>query len=70
MIGAKANLKSSEGVFEKKSYPICNECGSDEIILKDPYMTCSRCGITLDSEILSPQIGDFSHHAPLDRKHA
>ena len=70
MIGAKANLKSSEGVFEKKSYPICSECGSDEIILKDPYMTCSRCGITLDSEILSPQIGDFSHHAPLDREHA
>ncbi len=70
MIGAKANLKSLEGVFEKKSYPICNDCGSDEIILKDPYMTCSRCGITLDREILSPQIGDFSHHAPLDREHA
>ncbi len=70
MIGAKANLKSSEGVFDKKSYPICNECGSDEIILKDPYMTCSRCGTTLASEIVRPQIGDPSHYAPLDREHA
>ncbi len=38
MIGAKANLKSSEGVFEKKSYPYCKECGSDEIILLSTNM--------------------------------
>ncbi len=70
MIGAKANLKSSEGVFEKKTYPYCNECGSDEIILKDPYLTCSQCGTTLDSEIALPQIGDPSHCAPLDKEQA
>ncbi|HDZ17393.1 hypothetical protein LCGC14_1602830 [marine sediment metagenome] len=70
MIEAKANLTSSEGILEEKSYPLCEECGSDEMILKEPYMTCSQCGLTLDSEIVLPQIGDPSHHAPLDREHA